>query len=619
MSVDADGRLVPKHVVGWHTSPVAGRRILKLTYRSAKRAGAGKVSVQLTEDHPVLTRRGYVPARDLVPDDEVNTGQGMSQVAFDVACGTILGDGHLNRKSAHLAFAHSQRQRDWALFKATALEAFSPQVSSLEVSAVAGGPQIYPVVHVRTRAHRAFGILRSNFYGARKRVPLWMAERLNPRMLAVWYLDDGHLRERPGRRSSAEIATHGFDGHDLALLRAGLGRLGVISQVRAGRLVFGVDATRTLTDLIAPYVPESMRYKLPRDIAMSRPFRPEAYEPGPDVALFDSVVVEDVTHEPRTDTTAYCLDVADTHNFVTAGGVVHNCRPPGNRDPQPDEIEACTPWLVEQISLIQPRVIDARQLRDEVRAEHRDRHHATARAGARMARTHRDPDVPPGGDPARRRREVPPVPAAARRLPSRASHAGRARPRAAVEGRRRARRGPDRGARRRPAGAVLTMRVGVRTSSAEETRELGEAVASLLRARDAVVLTGELGAGKTTFVQGVARGLGIEEQVSSPTFTLVKEYSGILDLAHVDVYRLDRMQEVVDLGLEELGGGDDVLLVEWGDTIEELLPDDRLQVELATADAEENVRTIEISASGTGWVERFAELEAAVMPWAVTG
>jgi tRNA threonylcarbamoyladenosine biosynthesis protein TsaE len=163
------------------------------------------------------------------------------------------------------------------------------------------------------------------------------------------------------------------------------------------------------------------------------------------------------------------------------------------------------------------------------------------------------------------------------------------------------------------------MRVGVRTSSAEETRELGEAVASLLRARDAVVLTGELGAGKTTFVQGVARGLGIEEQVSSPTFTLVKEYSGILDLAHVDVYRLDRMQEVVDLGLEELGGGDDVLLVEWGDTIEELLPDDRLQVELATADAEENVRTIEISASGTGWVERFAELEAAVMPWAVTG
>jgi tRNA threonylcarbamoyladenosine biosynthesis protein TsaE len=161
------------------------------------------------------------------------------------------------------------------------------------------------------------------------------------------------------------------------------------------------------------------------------------------------------------------------------------------------------------------------------------------------------------------------------------------------------------------------MRAEVRTATAEETREVGEAVASLLRSRDAVMLTGELGAGKTTFAQGVARGLGIEEPVVSPTFTLVKEYSGILDLAHVDVYRLDRLQDVVDLGLDELGGGDDVLLVEWGDTIEELLPESRLRVEIMTSDDADEARTIEISATGAGWVDRFAELEAAVMPWAV--
>lgn len=161
------------------------------------------------------------------------------------------------------------------------------------------------------------------------------------------------------------------------------------------------------------------------------------------------------------------------------------------------------------------------------------------------------------------------------------------------------------------------MRIDVLAESAEQTREVGEAIASLLRARDAVMLTGELGAGKTTFAQGVARGLGIEEPVVSPTFTLVKEYSGILDLAHVDVYRLDRLQDVVDLGLDELGGGDDVLLVEWGDTIEELLPESRLRVEItASADAEE-VRSIAISAMGPAWVDRFAELEAAVMPWTV--
>lgn len=163
------------------------------------------------------------------------------------------------------------------------------------------------------------------------------------------------------------------------------------------------------------------------------------------------------------------------------------------------------------------------------------------------------------------------------------------------------------------------MRIEIRTSSVEETREVGEAVASLLRARDAVVLTGELGAGKTTFVQGVTRGLGIEDQVSSPTFTLVKEYAGILDVAHVDVYRLDRIQDVLDLGLEELGGGDDVLLVEWGDTIEELLPDDRLRVELTTRDdADVDARAITIAATGAGWRDRFPELAAAVMPWTVS-
>lgn len=162
------------------------------------------------------------------------------------------------------------------------------------------------------------------------------------------------------------------------------------------------------------------------------------------------------------------------------------------------------------------------------------------------------------------------------------------------------------------------MRVDVRTSSADETRDVGEAIASLLRARDAVVLTGELGAGKTTFVQGVARGLGIEEPVSSPTFTLVKEYSGILDVAHVDVYRLDRIQDVMDLGLDELGDGEDVLLVEWGDTIEELLPDERLCVELTTDEGgDDDIRSLVITATGAGWADRFAALEAAVTPWVV--
>jgi tRNA threonylcarbamoyladenosine biosynthesis protein TsaE len=162
------------------------------------------------------------------------------------------------------------------------------------------------------------------------------------------------------------------------------------------------------------------------------------------------------------------------------------------------------------------------------------------------------------------------------------------------------------------------MEVVLRTQTADETRAVGEAIAPLLRARDAVILTGELGAGKTTFVQGVARGLGVHEHVVSPTFMLVREYSGRLDIAHVDVYRLDRLQEVVDLALDELGAGDDVLLVEWGDAIEGLLPEDRLRVELTSDDATE-ARRLAITASGATWRERGVELDRILAPWRAGG
>ena len=161
------------------------------------------------------------------------------------------------------------------------------------------------------------------------------------------------------------------------------------------------------------------------------------------------------------------------------------------------------------------------------------------------------------------------------------------------------------------------MRIELRTPTAEDTRSTGEALAGLLRPRDAVILTGELGAGKTTLVQGVARGLEVEAAVVSPTFTLIREYRGRLDIAHVDVYRLDRIQDVVDLGLDELGDGASVLLVEWGDAVEELLPDDHLTIELNTHDPAGEVRRIVLTPGGPSWVERWESLELALQPWTV--
>jgi tRNA threonylcarbamoyladenosine biosynthesis protein TsaE len=103
------------------------------------------------------------------------------------------------------------------------------------------------------------------------------------------------------------------------------------------------------------------------------------------------------------------------------------------------------------------------------------------------------------------------------------------------------------------------------TSSEEETTAAGERLGSVLRAGDIVLLYGDLGAGKTAFVRGLARGLGAPaDDVSSPTFTLVQEYHGRVTLFHVDLYRLEPA-EVDDLGLEELVLGDGVVAIEWAE------------------------------------------------------
>jgi uracil-DNA glycosylase family 4 len=357
MSVDERGQLVPRRVVGWHATPVAGRSVYRLTYRAAKNAGAGRVGIELTGDHPVLTERGYVPVEELRWGDRVATGQGLSSLAHDVVCGTLLGDGHLNVKSSHLFFAHSERQTEYADFKSNLLAELSPRVAHHTVAAVAGGAHAYGAVHVRTLAHRALGVLRRQFYRPRKVVPAWIGYALNSRMLAIWFMDDGYTRIRPPRQPLAEIAANGFSERDREVLIRGLAHLGLSAKSSRGRIHFDVVTTKALSELIAPYVPPSMRYKLHPEVESRVPYDPSLLQPGPQDVLFDHVEVENVTDRPRNDVTFFCIDVEETNNFVTAGGVVHNCRPPSNRDPLPAEIEECTPHLMKQIELIEPRVI----------------------------------------------------------------------------------------------------------------------------------------------------------------------------------------------------------------------------------------------------------------------
>ena len=178
-----------------------------------------------------------------------------------------------------------------------------------------------------------------------------------------------------------------------------------------------------------------------------------------------------------------------------------------------------------------------------------------------------------------------------------------------------------------------------RTTSAAATRDLAGALAGALAPGDLLLLVGDLGSDKTTFTQGLALGLGVTDPVTSPTFTLVRAYrcgpGPVRTLLHADLYRLDRLQDVVDLGIGEMVDDQSVAVVEWGDVAASLFGPEVLTVSLAAgpdsaaagplsavhlaagspdgqpADAE---RTLTLRLDGT-WTARRATLVAALRPW----
>ncbi|HET9477368.1 MAG TPA: tRNA (adenosine(37)-N6)-threonylcarbamoyltransferase complex ATPase subunit type 1 TsaE [Dehalococcoidia bacterium] len=141
------------------------------------------------------------------------------------------------------------------------------------------------------------------------------------------------------------------------------------------------------------------------------------------------------------------------------------------------------------------------------------------------------------------------------------------------------------------------------SSGPDETRSIGERLGGLLDAGDVVLLQGELGAGKTTFVQGIARGLGFSGSVSSKSFVLLGEYAGRVKLYHADLYRLDDPDQVLDLALEEIAA-DGVLVVEWPERAEGALPEDHMLVRFEVIDEDRRALRFE------GYGERASRIVA---------
>lgn len=147
-------------------------------------------------------------------------------------------------------------------------------------------------------------------------------------------------------------------------------------------------------------------------------------------------------------------------------------------------------------------------------------------------------------------------------------------------------------------------KITVRTRSPEETRELGTKIGTVCRAGDIIALDGDLGAGKTCLIQGLAIGLGVSEEsyVRSPTFTILNVHNGRVPLYHFDLYRLSDLDELEEIGYREYFHGDGVSAVEWASNVEEAVPPECLRIAIKRIGEDE--REIEITATGERY-ERF--------------
>jgi tRNA threonylcarbamoyladenosine biosynthesis protein TsaE len=140
-------------------------------------------------------------------------------------------------------------------------------------------------------------------------------------------------------------------------------------------------------------------------------------------------------------------------------------------------------------------------------------------------------------------------------------------------------------------------------------------MAELARPGDLLLLAGELGAGKTAFAQGFGAALGVTEPITSPTYTLASQYIGRLELNHLDVYRLEALAEVLDLGVPEMLDDGGVTVIEWGDSVSPALPADYLEVRFSFTEGDDDERILELVPVGPRWAARTRAVATAVAPW----
>jgi len=150
------------------------------------------------------------------------------------------------------------------------------------------------------------------------------------------------------------------------------------------------------------------------------------------------------------------------------------------------------------------------------------------------------------------------------------------------------------------------MNLTIITKSPEETKNLGKEISKIIKPGDLLAFYGELGAGKTCFIQGISLGLEVKDYVTSPSFTIINEYQGKIPIYHFDLFRFDNAEEILELGYEEYFYGEGLIVIEWAEKIERFLPKEHLKIDIKFKDCYE--RTISFISQGDRFDKFLKEL-----------
>jgi uracil-DNA glycosylase len=367
LSVSKNGELVKRKIIGWYKSKRDGRKMLRLSYKNCRRLShKGVCGVNLTEDHSVLTKRGWLAAGKLL-NDFVATGEpGLTVVLRDFVTGSLLGDGYLSKEARpHLQLSQTNKgYADWQkILLSPLLTRFRPRKARWHSKGQKDG---WKAKHTIVTAELAcFSELRKKWYPVGKKV-VPNGLKLTPMSLAVWWMDDGCLvnTRKNGNSGYGTISTCGFTKEETARLVKVLKGMGIDclawprkAKARYPSIYITASGLPVLNRLIAPYVVPSMRYKLLPD---SISFNPAIWQNSKRVVHFEKVKIYSASKriaKGALPETLYCLDIEREHNFVTPGGVVHNCwtitkNELGQwapREPAKEELHACSVYNEEAV------------------------------------------------------------------------------------------------------------------------------------------------------------------------------------------------------------------------------------------------------------------------------